>query len=70
MSSTTTLEQVAQMSVPERLAVIADIWDSIAAEDTALPVSDELGAEFDRRLERHRGNPNEARDWSVIRDEA
>jgi putative addiction module component (TIGR02574 family) len=63
-----TLDEVSRLSVTERLAVISEIWDTIVAEGDPLPVSEEMGAEFDRRLAEHAADPSAALDWSEIRD--
>ena len=70
MTNAMTVEQVVRLPIDERLAVIADIWETIVAEDAVLPVSDELGAEFERRLAEHAAHPESARAWSAIRDDA
>ena len=48
-----------ELSVPERLQLVGDIWDSLARE-ARLPVSDEDLAELERRSEEHRKNPGSA----------
>ncbi len=63
------LEEVAQLSIEERLALISDIWETIVAEDVPLPMPEGLTEEIERRLARHAANPSAAREWSVIRDD-
>lgn len=43
----------------ERIQLAEELWDSLEPEQ--LPVSDELGAELDRRVERHRQDPGRGR---------
>lgn len=69
MTNAMTVEPVVRLPIDERLAVIADIWETIVAEEAVLPVSDELGAEFNRRLAEHTAHPESAREWYSIRNE-
>ena len=39
------------LSIGERIRLVEDIWDSIAADQAALPLTDEQRAELDRRLD-------------------
>ena len=55
-----TLPEILQLSVAERLRIATAIWDSIAAEPTALPLTEEQRQEILRRSEAHRNNPQEA----------
>ncbi len=52
------------LSIPERIQLVEDLWDSIAAETAAEPTrlapSREQRQELLRRSEAHRKNPGEA----------
>jgi len=39
------------LPLAERIKLVEDLWDSIAEEQTALPVTPEQKAELDRRLD-------------------
>ena len=39
------------LSVGERIRLVEDIWDSIAADQALLPLTDEQRIELDRRLD-------------------
>lgn len=39
------------LSIVERIRLVEDLWDSIAADQVALPITDEQRAELDRRLD-------------------
>lgn len=41
------------LPIDERLNLVEDLWDSIAAERDALPLTGEQKAELDRRLARY-----------------
>jgi putative addiction module component (TIGR02574 family) len=61
-------DEILKLSAAERIQLVEDIWDSIAAEpDTALPLTDAQLAEIDRRLADHAKNPERARSWDEVR---
>jgi len=47
--------------VEERIKVVEDLWDSIAADQKALPFSDAQRAELDRRLDAYEVDKNTGR---------
>jgi putative addiction module component (TIGR02574 family) len=51
------------LTLPERLQLVEDLWDSIAVEAENLPLSDEQKAELDRREAEYRQNPCLASTW-------
>ena len=58
---------IVQLSVAERIQLVEDIWDTIAAYPEALSISEELGAELDRRVENYRQNPNSGSSWEDVK---
>jgi putative addiction module component (TIGR02574 family) len=51
-----------QLTVDERIKLVEDLWDSIAADKGALPITAAQRAELDRRLnaytvDKNRGRP-------------
>ncbi|MCA9077241.1 MAG: addiction module protein [Planctomycetaceae bacterium] len=63
----TVIADYTKLSIPERLALIGEIWDSITAEGKAIPLTDEQKAELDRRMAEHDKNPDAAIPWEEIR---
>ncbi len=59
-----------QLSRDERLVLVQDIWDSIAKEDSNVPLSESQRIELDRRLAAHRANPDAAIAWEQVEAEA
>jgi putative addiction module component (TIGR02574 family) len=52
------------LPVDQRMRLVEELWDSIAADQEALPLTDEQRAELDRRLDAYeadgeRGRPAE-----------
>jgi putative addiction module component (TIGR02574 family) len=66
--SSVDIREILKLSVTERLRLVEDIWDSIAASPDALPVTDAQRRELDRRLAEYRSNPTAGRTWEEVRD--
>ena len=66
--STLVKADVLGLSVPERIQLVEDIWDSIAELPEEVPLTDEQKAELDRRLDAYHQNPNEGSPWGVVRE--
>ena len=56
-----------RLSVDERLALVEDIWDSIALESGALPLTDAQRTELDRRIAEHDANPDDVVPWEDVK---
>ena len=59
--------EILKLSVAERIQLVEDIWDSIAAEPDEVQLSDELREELDRRLADQAANPGVGRSWSEVK---
>jgi len=57
------------LSPAERILLVEEIWDRIAAEPDAVPVSTAQRAELDRRLDVLEKSPDAGRPWTEVRDE-
>lgn len=65
----TDLAELFKLSVEERLQLVEDLWDSIAADTENLPpLSQDQIAEIERRLAEHEKNPERARPWEEVRE--
>lgn len=58
------------MSVEDRIALVKDIWDSVAIEAGLLPPSAAEKAELDRRLAEDDATPDDTVAWETIKTEA
>ena len=54
----------------ERLQLVEDLWDSIAKEDTVLPLSDAKRDELRRRKERFLAHPASGQTWEQVKQQA
>jgi putative addiction module component (TIGR02574 family) len=61
---------IAQMSVEDRLELVQQIWDSIAAEMEKQALTAAQRAELERRVAAADANPEESVPWEVVRAEA
>ena len=59
---------ILSLSVPERIQLVEDIWDSIVEVPEEVILTEEQKAELDRRLDAYHINPDEGSPWGVVRD--
>lgn len=64
----TQLSEILQLSVAERIQLVEDIWDSIAAAPENVSLTEEHEAELERRLESYQANPNEGISWNDLKN--
>lgn len=66
----TSKAEILKLSVAERLELVGDIWDSIAADAPgSIELSEAQRRELRRRLAEHDADPASAIPWSQVRDE-
>ncbi|MBC8205473.1 addiction module protein [bacterium] len=49
--------EIAQLSTPEKILLVEDLWDSIVADESNVPIPQSHVDELDRRLKSHESNP-------------
>ena len=64
------IAEIRKLSIPERLQLVGEIWDSILAAPELLTVSDELALELQSRLEAHRASPESSESWESVERKA
>jgi putative addiction module component (TIGR02574 family) len=57
-----------QLSVADRITLVQEIWDSIAATPEEIPLPESLKQELDRRLAHLEANPNDVLTWEEIKE--
>jgi putative addiction module component (TIGR02574 family) len=67
--STNVLEAARSLPLPERLALLDALWESIIEEGYDPPITSAQAEELDRRLEAHKRNPEDVIDWKTIKTE-
>ena len=58
-----------RLSVEERMQLVEEIWDSIAAGSERSPLTNEQKREIDRRLAELDDNPDDVLTWDQVRSE-
>jgi len=61
-------EEILKLTVPERIQLVEDIWDTICECPEALPLTKEQEEELQRRLEAYHRDPSAVTPWSVVRE--
>ena len=56
-----------RLSVEERLALVEELWDSIAESSADIPLTDAQRAELDRRLAEHEADPDDVVPWEDVK---
>lgn len=61
-----TVPDVNRMTPAQKLLLVTELWDDLAAHPTEVPVSREQIAELDRRMADYRRDPSEVTTWEAI----
>ena len=56
------------LSVPERILLVEDIWDSIAEVPEEVQLTEQQKAELDLRLDAYHRNPDAGSPWALVLD--
>jgi putative addiction module component (TIGR02574 family) len=67
MQQSLTPSEIKKLSVAERILIVEEIWNSIAAEQDSVEVTQAQRAELDRRIASCDASPNEGKSWQEIR---
>lgn len=65
--STNQLNEISKLSLSERIQLVEDIWDSIAADSKAVLVTEAQKQELDRRLDNYAKNPQAGSSWEEVK---
>ncbi len=61
-----TIPDVNRLTAAQKLLLVSELWDDLAAHPTEVPVSREQMAELDRRMEVYRRDPSQVLTWEAI----
>jgi len=61
-----TIPDVKKLTPSEKLLLVTELWNDLAAHPTEVPVSREQIAELDRRMEEYRCDPSKVTSWEAI----
>ena len=62
-------EDFRQLPLEEKLALLHDLWDEVAAEAEARPLTDAERRFLDERIRALESDPRPDQDWSAVRDQ-
>lgn len=63
-------KDILSLSIAERLALVAEIWDSITEVPEAVTLTEAQKVELDRRLDAYRQDATAGSPWQVVCDQA
>lgn len=55
------------LSMDQRLQLLDEIWDSIAAESDDIPLTDAQKADLQRRLDAYHADPRAGSSWEEVK---
>ena len=56
-----------RLPIEERLVLVEEIWDSIAADSAAVPLTDAQRAELQKRIEDDDAHPDDVVPWEQVK---
>ncbi|TWJ33035.1 addiction module protein [Geobacter argillaceus] len=60
-------QEILSLSIPERIQLVEDLWDSIAADQNAVEITEMQKHELDKRLADYALNPDDGDTWNEVR---
>jgi putative addiction module component (TIGR02574 family) len=63
------LSELLELPAEQRLQLVQAIWDSLVEVPEAVPITDDIREELDRRLAAYYDDPSSARPWREVKDE-
>lgn len=61
-------DELLRLPLAERIQLVEDLWDSIAADAESVPVPESHLRELARRRAAHREDPTAVRPWEEVRE--
>jgi len=58
---------IERLGIEERLTLVEELWDSIATDSSAVPLTEAQRAELDRRIAEHEATPDDVVPWDEIK---
>ncbi len=62
------VSDIIELSVPERILLVEEVWDSIAEIPEAVPLTSDQRVELDRRVEAYYRNENAGSPWEEVKN--
>ncbi|MBI5461383.1 MAG: addiction module protein [Gammaproteobacteria bacterium] len=58
---------IEHLDIEERLSLVEELWDSIAADSAAVPPTHAQRLDLDNRIDDHEANPDDVISWSDVK---
>lgn len=58
---------IERLGIEERLTLVEQLWDSIAADSKSVPLTETQRSELDRRITEHETNPSHVVPWEEVK---
>ena len=58
---------IERLGIEERLTLVEELWDSIAADSSAVPLTEAQRSELDRRIAEHEATPDNVVPWEEVK---
>jgi len=62
-----TIQEIDTLSVPEKIQLVEDLWDSVASINTNVPIPAWQQQELDRRKKNFLNNPASGMAWQEVK---
>jgi putative addiction module component (TIGR02574 family) len=62
-----TVQELESLSVPEKIQLVEDLWDSVASSKVAIPIPSWQKKELDRRKQTFLENPTSGMTWQEVK---
>ena len=59
--------ELRQLSAADKLALVSELWDDLAAYPEDVPVAPETIAELDQRMDAYRQDPTQITTWEATK---
>ena len=53
------IPEIKRLSIPEKILLVEDLWDSITSDESEVPVPQSHIAELDKRFMKYRSHPGD-----------
>jgi len=67
MRNEISIANILKLDVSERIQLVEDVWDSVAAVPKAISLTDKQKIELDRRLVAYHNNPSAGSPWKEVK---
>ena len=63
----TDIPEIAQLSTPEKMLLLEDLWDSIVSDESSVPILQSHREELDTRLKAYESDPGNVLTFEELR---